>query len=136
MTGQPIALDQAVDVALADIQDLRHLGAVTGVFVELHLEVLGLELFHGRVVVETDADFGLTGAGAEGEVLWADGVGVAGQDDGPLDHVAQLAHVARPVVGDQAADGVVGDPLVDAPREVVVLYEVGDQVGDVVASFA
>ena len=60
-----------------------------------------------------------------------------GQDDGPLEHVLQLADVARPVVGDQGLDrlGVeVRDQLADPLR--VEVQEVDRQLEDVLPALA
>ena len=58
----------------------------------------------------------------------------AGQNHQPLDIVAQLAHVARPVVRLQHRHGVLADaPLGQAGRLRNLVHEIVDQVGDVLA---
>ena len=57
------------------------------------------------------------------------------EDDRPLDDVAQLAHIARPVVRLQHGHGVVADqPLGQAGRERDLLHEIFDQMRNVLAA--
>src|SRR5437870_1774907 len=48
--------------------------------------------------------------GGWGEVLGPDDV-AGGHDDQPLHHVAELAHIARPLVGEEVGEGLGGDRL-------------------------
>ncbi len=63
------------------------------------------------------------------------GVGVAArQDHETLDVVAQLAHVARPVVRLEHRDRIAGDPALGQPRRGAdLLHEERDQLGHVLA---
>jgi hypothetical protein len=63
------------------------------------------------------------------------GVGIAaGENHQPLDIVAQLAHVARPVVALQHRHGVVADAALGKSRGLRnLVHEVVDQAGNVLA---
>src|SRR5438128_375588 len=78
----------------------------------------------------------LADAAVAGEVDLADD-GAAGAQDRPLDHVAELAHVARPGVAHELRERLVGDP-VDAllARHLAVAQELADQERDILDALA
>src|SRR5438093_2004586 len=78
----------------------------------------------------------LADAAVPGQVDLADD-GAAGAQDGALDHVAELAHVARPGVAHELREGLVRDP-VDAllARHLAVAEEFADQEWDVLDALA
>src|SRR5882724_9044655 len=78
----------------------------------------------------------LAHAAVAGEVDLADD-GAAGAQDRPLDHVAELAHVARPGVAHELRERLVGDP-VDAllARHLAVAQELADQERDILDALA
>src|SRR4051794_5149911 len=75
-------------------------GAVALMVLQGALDVLALEIVEAERRVPAVADAG-TRAEFAGEVLDVDRRLAAPEDQGALEHVAHLAHVARPGIGEQ-----------------------------------
>src|SRR6202795_1159296 len=110
-----VDLELAVEVAALDAELLGRAGHVPLVRAQLAQDVGALEGVAGvlELPVALQVVAGLrVFAGAERwrQVLWTDDV-AGGHDDQPLDHVAELAHVARPVVGEEVGERLGGDGL-------------------------
>ena len=72
----------------------------------------------------------------QAEVAGFDAI-VAGQDDGAIDHVAQLADVARPVVGEEFLAGFRGELQIGAAvLAAEVIEEIVHQHFDIAAAVA
>ena len=94
-----VLLDFAVERGPADAEQFGRFGDVVAGAVE----GFGDEAFFPFVDAER-FEFAAAAGVAEGQVVGADRV-VVGQDDGAIEHVAKLAHVAGPVVVEQLGAG-------------------------------
>src|SRR5215469_937031 len=110
-----VDLELAVEMAPLDPELLGGTGHVPVVGAQLGHDVRALEglarLFEGLLLERVLADAaGIAGAERRGQGVGADDV-AGGHDHEPLHHVAQLADVARPVVGQEVRERLHGDRL-------------------------
>src|SRR5215468_2413213 len=127
--GDPVGLQLAIQMAPLDAELLRRPRHVPLVGAELAQDVRSLECLAGflerTIALRVLACRRLLARAERGrQVLGPDHVSRR-HDDEPLHHVAQLAHVARPVVGEEVGEGLHGHRLGAAP---VLRREEGDEV--------
>src|SRR5580765_21555 len=101
--GEVVALDLVDQRGPRDAELDGGPGAVAGVVLERPLDVLALEVLEAERRVAPVADAG-SGAELARQVLHAHRRRATAQDERALQHVAHLADVARPPVGQQPVE--------------------------------
>src|SRR5712692_3879662 len=110
----PVALELAIEVAALDAEPLGRARHVPLMRAQLTQDIGALEglagLLEGLVLLGLFGRPAFPRAEGRRQVFGSDD-SARGHDDEPPDHVPELAHVARPVIGEEIGEGLHGDGL-------------------------